>query len=266
MPQAREELAELVAIRSVADPRQFPPEECERAAQWVLDRFAALGFTDARLAETADGSNAVVGSRPCAAARRAHGAALRPLRRAATARRRRLGDAALRADREGRALVRTRDGRLQGQHPHAPHRAPRPRRGRAREPQAGGGGLRGAGHRRPGGLRGRQPRPAPRGHDPGLRHRERRRRPAGRDRQPARHGQRGRHGRGAGLGGALRHVRRCRPGRPRGPGRDAGQPARRGRQHHHRRPGQHPALGGPALPARAVPRRRRTAGRRAAAR
>jgi cysteinylglycine-S-conjugate dipeptidase len=37
MGQARPELAELVAIRSVADPRQFPPEECARAAQWVLD-------------------------------------------------------------------------------------------------------------------------------------------------------------------------------------------------------------------------------------
>ena len=66
MPQAREELAELVAIPSVADPRQFPPEECRRAAQWVLDRFAALGFTDARLEPTADGSEAVVGSRRCA--------------------------------------------------------------------------------------------------------------------------------------------------------------------------------------------------------
>ncbi|MFJ2757995.1 dipeptidase [Nocardioides sp. NPDC087217] len=65
MPQAREELAELVAIKSVADPRQFPPEECSRAAQWVLDHFAALGFDDARLAETPDGSNAVLGSRPC---------------------------------------------------------------------------------------------------------------------------------------------------------------------------------------------------------
>jgi acetylornithine deacetylase/succinyl-diaminopimelate desuccinylase-like protein len=65
MPAVRDELAELVAIRSVADPRQFPPEECHRAAQWVLDRFAALGFTDARLEQTADGSNAVVGSRPC---------------------------------------------------------------------------------------------------------------------------------------------------------------------------------------------------------
>lgn len=68
MPEAKEELTELVAIRSVADPRQFPPEECDRAAQWVLERFADLGFTDARLARTSDGSNAVVGSRPCARA------------------------------------------------------------------------------------------------------------------------------------------------------------------------------------------------------
>jgi len=65
MPLARDELTELVALRSVADPRQFPPEECERAAQWVLDHFAAQGFDDARLVETADGSMAVVGSRAC---------------------------------------------------------------------------------------------------------------------------------------------------------------------------------------------------------
>jgi acetylornithine deacetylase/succinyl-diaminopimelate desuccinylase-like protein len=65
MGQARLELAELVAIRSVADPRQFPPEECARAAQWVLDAFAGVGFDDARLAEMADGSQAVLGSRRC---------------------------------------------------------------------------------------------------------------------------------------------------------------------------------------------------------
>ena len=65
MPRVREELTDLVSIKSVADPRQFPPEECERAAQWVLDAFRDLGFTDAALHETADGSNAVVGSRPC---------------------------------------------------------------------------------------------------------------------------------------------------------------------------------------------------------
>src|SRR3954451_18350829 len=66
MPLAQEELAELVAIPSVADPRQFPPEDCRRAAQWVRDRFAAVGFTDARLVRTPDGSDAVVGSRPVA--------------------------------------------------------------------------------------------------------------------------------------------------------------------------------------------------------
>jgi acetylornithine deacetylase/succinyl-diaminopimelate desuccinylase-like protein len=66
MPRAYEELAELVAIRSVADRRQFPAEECERAAGWVLRRFPELGFTDAYLVETADGSQAVVGSRACA--------------------------------------------------------------------------------------------------------------------------------------------------------------------------------------------------------
>ena len=65
MPQVREELTELVAMRSVADPRQFPAEECERAADWVREKFDEIGFTDAHLEETADGSMAVVGSRPC---------------------------------------------------------------------------------------------------------------------------------------------------------------------------------------------------------
>ncbi|MET0480903.1 MAG: dipeptidase [Mycetocola sp.] len=63
MGAVQPELAELVAIRSVADPRQFPPEECTKAAEWVRDRFAQLGFTDARLEVTPDGSQAVVGSR-----------------------------------------------------------------------------------------------------------------------------------------------------------------------------------------------------------
>ncbi|WP_229908108.1 dipeptidase [Amycolatopsis oliviviridis] len=65
MPQAQEELAELVAIRSVADPRQFPPDECRRAATWVADAFTEAGFTDTRLADTPDGSQAVIGSRSC---------------------------------------------------------------------------------------------------------------------------------------------------------------------------------------------------------
>jgi acetylornithine deacetylase/succinyl-diaminopimelate desuccinylase-like protein len=64
MPQARQELSELVAMRSVADARQFPPEECERTADWVRDKFRECGFADAHLEETADGSHAVIGSRP----------------------------------------------------------------------------------------------------------------------------------------------------------------------------------------------------------
>ncbi|MFC4070558.1 dipeptidase [Actinoplanes subglobosus] len=64
MGRARSDLAELVAIPSVADPRQFPPEECTRAANWVADRFAEVGFTDLSLRETSDGSSAVYGVRP----------------------------------------------------------------------------------------------------------------------------------------------------------------------------------------------------------
>src|SRR5689334_17091892 len=65
MGQVRAELAELVAIPSVADPRQFPTEECARAARWVRDAFAGVGFSNAWLAEMSDGSQAVLGSRPC---------------------------------------------------------------------------------------------------------------------------------------------------------------------------------------------------------
>ena len=65
MPVVHDELTELVALRSVADARQFPAEECESAAQWVLEKFADVGFSDAHLEETADGSMAVVGSRAC---------------------------------------------------------------------------------------------------------------------------------------------------------------------------------------------------------
>lgn len=64
MPRAKSDLAELVAIRSVADPRQFPPEECERAARWVADAFTEAGLIDVRLEETPDGSHAVLGHRP----------------------------------------------------------------------------------------------------------------------------------------------------------------------------------------------------------
>ncbi|GIE40783.1 dipeptidase [Actinoplanes lobatus] len=66
MGRARTDLGELVAIPSVADPRQYPPQECLRAANWVVDRFAEAGFTGLGLHETSDGSKAVFGVRPAA--------------------------------------------------------------------------------------------------------------------------------------------------------------------------------------------------------
>lgn len=64
MPAARSDLAELVAIRSIADPLQAPPEECERAARWVRDAFIAAGIPNAELVRTSDGSDAVIGHHP----------------------------------------------------------------------------------------------------------------------------------------------------------------------------------------------------------
>lgn len=58
MPRAREELATLVAFRSVADPEVEDPQQCRLAAEWVRDAFAAEGL-DARLATTPDGTDAV---------------------------------------------------------------------------------------------------------------------------------------------------------------------------------------------------------------
>ena len=99
MPQAQRDLAELVAFRSVADPRQFPPEECAQGRAWLLDAVRrAPASPDVRLIDTPDGSKAVYGQRP-GPGRRADGAALLPLRRAAAAGRRGLAHAAVRADR-----------------------------------------------------------------------------------------------------------------------------------------------------------------------
>lgn len=64
MPRARAELAELVAFRSVADPAQFPREECEAAAAWVADALRAEGFGDVAALDTPDGSQSVYGFLP----------------------------------------------------------------------------------------------------------------------------------------------------------------------------------------------------------
>jgi acetylornithine deacetylase/succinyl-diaminopimelate desuccinylase-like protein len=67
MPRTRDDLAELVAFRSVADRSEFPPEGCDRAASWLVDAFADVGLTEVAAHETADGSKAVFGHRPAPA-------------------------------------------------------------------------------------------------------------------------------------------------------------------------------------------------------
>ena len=67
MPEAHNDLAELVACQSVADPRQFPASECIKAAQLVIDRFSGAGLQDVRLEETPDGHPAVYGHIPAPA-------------------------------------------------------------------------------------------------------------------------------------------------------------------------------------------------------
>ncbi|RKT11909.1 acetylornithine deacetylase/succinyl-diaminopimelate desuccinylase-like protein [Streptomyces sp. 1114.5] len=64
MDRARTDLAELVAFPSVADPRQFPVEECEKAARWVADAFAAEGLTNIQLLDTPDGTQSVYAELP----------------------------------------------------------------------------------------------------------------------------------------------------------------------------------------------------------
>ncbi|HLK00364.1 MAG TPA: M20/M25/M40 family metallo-hydrolase, partial [Streptosporangiaceae bacterium] len=64
MPQVRADLETLVSYRSVADVRQFPAEECLKAAEWVAVAFRAAGLTDAGLYDTPDGSKAVIARRP----------------------------------------------------------------------------------------------------------------------------------------------------------------------------------------------------------
>ena len=66
MPRALDELAELVAIPSIADERIVDPAECVRAAEWVREAFRAEGIP-AELELTPDGTYAVIGHRPAPA-------------------------------------------------------------------------------------------------------------------------------------------------------------------------------------------------------
>ncbi|MFI8204199.1 dipeptidase [Streptomyces sp. NPDC085937] len=64
MPRAKEELAELVAFKSVADFDQFPREESEGAARWIAGALTAEGFQDVALLDTPDGTQSVYGYLP----------------------------------------------------------------------------------------------------------------------------------------------------------------------------------------------------------
>ena len=64
MPQAKSDLAEMVAFRSVHNPDDAPPEECQKMVDWLLATFPAVGVQDAAAHETSDGSMAVTGHIP----------------------------------------------------------------------------------------------------------------------------------------------------------------------------------------------------------
>jgi acetylornithine deacetylase/succinyl-diaminopimelate desuccinylase-like protein len=67
MPQAKADLSTLVAFKSVADARQFPPEECHKTAEWVAQACRDVGLSDAGLHDTPDGSKAVIAHKPAPA-------------------------------------------------------------------------------------------------------------------------------------------------------------------------------------------------------
>ena len=64
MPRAREDLARLVALRSVADATIEPAAECAAAAEAVAELLVDAGLGGVRAIETADGSLALVGHSP----------------------------------------------------------------------------------------------------------------------------------------------------------------------------------------------------------
>jgi acetylornithine deacetylase/succinyl-diaminopimelate desuccinylase-like protein len=62
MPQAKADLAELVAFPSIADGTE--PDACRAAAEWTVRAFADAGLQDVTTHTTPDGSECVVGHAP----------------------------------------------------------------------------------------------------------------------------------------------------------------------------------------------------------
>jgi len=63
MPQAKADLRDMVSMRSVHDAALFPPVECDRMVDFLVDAFTEVGLEDVRGHETADGSQVVCGHR-----------------------------------------------------------------------------------------------------------------------------------------------------------------------------------------------------------
>ncbi|MGV9479791.1 M20/M25/M40 family metallo-hydrolase [Gordonia aichiensis] len=64
MPQTRNDLAEMVAFKSVFDPAGEPPPDCDAMVDWLIAAFANLGVSDVEAHVTSDGSKAVTGHIP----------------------------------------------------------------------------------------------------------------------------------------------------------------------------------------------------------
>jgi acetylornithine deacetylase/succinyl-diaminopimelate desuccinylase-like protein len=64
MPQAKADLGELVAFRSVANPTQQPLEQCHQAADWIVRAFTDVGLDEMTRSTTPDGSDCVHGHAP----------------------------------------------------------------------------------------------------------------------------------------------------------------------------------------------------------
>lgn len=67
MPRARQDLSDLVAFRSVANPSVEPREECLGAAERVAGLLREVGLRDAALHDTAGGYPVVIGHAPAPA-------------------------------------------------------------------------------------------------------------------------------------------------------------------------------------------------------
>ncbi|MGH3041969.1 MAG: dipeptidase, partial [Gaiellaceae bacterium] len=64
MPQAKDDLARMVSFKSVHDEKQFPPEECQKMVDFVIEAFSGVDVQDVQAYETPDGSQAVCGHKP----------------------------------------------------------------------------------------------------------------------------------------------------------------------------------------------------------